>query len=135
MSSKKVTDFFSKRQNPASHGNNDTASASTSSSTCESQPIVIVGSEQFHPPEHFVFPKSTNGKQHRSCQHHWFKKFTWLHYDIQTNSVLCFVCVNAEKNSQLISETNKDLAYISKGFRSWKKHRNVLLSMNNLKVT
>ena len=61
------------------------------------------------------------GKQQRSCQHHWFQKFTWLHYDIETDSVLCFLCVRAEKKGYVTGELSKEQAYISKGFKSWKK--------------
>ena len=61
------------------------------------------------------------GKQQKSCQQHCFKKFTWLHYDIETGSVLCFLCVRAEKKGYVTGELSKEQAYISKGFKSWKK--------------
>lgn len=35
----------------------------------------------FHPPADYFFPKSKSGDKLRSCQAHWFKKFSWLHYD------------------------------------------------------
>ena len=59
----------------------------------------------------FAFPKSVVGKQQRSCQHHWFKKFTWLHYDIETDSVLCFLCVRAEKKRYVTGQLSKELAW------------------------
>ena len=62
----------------------------------------IVIAEKYHPPENFAFSKSVVGKQQRSFQHHWFKKFTWLYYDIETDSVLCFLCVRAEKKGMLL---------------------------------
>ena len=84
MSSKTLTDFFSK---------------TTSSSPPEKQQEQkqeqenneIVIAEKYYPPENFEFSKSVVGKQQRSCQHQWFIKFTWLHYDIETDSVLCFL--------------------------------------------
>ena len=95
MSSKKLTDCFSK---------------TTSSSPPERQQEQkqeqenneIVIAEKYYPSENFALPKSVVGKQQRSCQHHWFKEFTWLHYDIETDSVLCFLCVRAEKKGMLL---------------------------------
>ena len=101
MSSKKLTDFFSK---------------TTSSSPPEKQQEQkqeqenneIVIAEKYHPPENFAFPKSVAGK--RSCQHHWFKKFTWLHNDIETDSVFCFLCVRTEKKGYVTGELSKEQA-------------------------
>ena len=111
---KMLTDFFSK---------------ATSSSPPEKQQEQkqeqenneIVIAEEYYHPENFAFPKSVVGKQQRSCQHHWFTKFTWLHYNIDTDSVLYFLCVRAEKKGYVTSELSKEQAYISKGFKSWKK--------------
>ena len=35
----------------------------------------------YHPSSSFNFPKTTFGKQDRSCQASWFIKYHWLHYD------------------------------------------------------
>ena len=35
----------------------------------------------YHPSSSFNFPKTTFGKQDRSCQASWFIKYPWLHYD------------------------------------------------------
>ena len=35
----------------------------------------------YHPSSLFNFPKTTFGKQDRSCQASWFIKYPWLHYD------------------------------------------------------
>ena len=35
----------------------------------------------YHPSSSFNFPKTTFGKQDRSCQGSWFFKYPWLHYD------------------------------------------------------
>lgn len=37
--------------------------------------------KQFIPPANFLFPKTKVGTRTRSCQHQWFTKFQWLHYD------------------------------------------------------
>ena len=126
MSSKKLTDFFSK---------------TTSSSPPEKQQEQkqdqenneIVIAEKYHPSKNFAFPKSVVGKQQRSCQHHWLKKFTWLHYDIEADSVLCFLCVRAEKKGYVTGALSNEQAYISKGFKLWKKARNVLQNTNKVK--
>ena len=33
------------------------------------------------PSKSFIFPKTKVGERSRSCQHIWFEKFPWLHYD------------------------------------------------------
>ena len=110
MSSKKLTDFFSK-----------TTSSSPSEiqreQKQEQENNEIVIAEKYHAPENFAFPKSVVGKQQRSCQHHWFKNFTWLHYDTETDSVFCFLCVRAVKKGYVTGELRKEQAYISKGFK------------------
>ena len=35
----------------------------------------------YHPSSSFNFPKTTFGKQVRSCQASWFIKYPWPHYD------------------------------------------------------
>ena len=135
----KITHFFFNKSKDAenitstctnSSSNDVTSTLASNSATLiqtSSSPVTTrIGiqddiSEQFQPPENFVFPKTLSGKQQRSCQQKWFKDFSWLHYDIENNSVLCFLCNKAEKSGQISAETNKDFAYISKGFRSWKK--------------
>ena len=126
MSSKKLTNFFSKTTSSSPPQKQQEQKQ-------EQENNEIVLAEKYHPPENFVFPKSVVGKQQRSCQYHWFKKFTWLHYDIETDAVLCFLCLRAEKKEYLTGELSKEQAYISKGFKSWKKARNVLQSMNEVK--
>lgn len=47
----------------------------------------------------FDFQKKTFGKQNRSFQSKWFNDFPWLHYNEQSDSVLCFIC--AQQNEKL----------------------------------
>ena len=58
-------------------------------------------------------------KKVRSCQASWFKTFPWLHYDQAKDSVLCSCCIKL--HDKLIAEHNKEDAYVTKGFNSWKK--------------
>ena len=73
----------------------------------------------FQPPENFSFPKTRIGQRERHCQYRWFKNYKWLHYDVQKDSVFCFYCMVHE--TKLTAEHNKDPAYISEGFKNWKK--------------
>jgi hypothetical protein len=35
----------------------------------------------YRPPKTFIFPQRIIGGRYRSCHHHWFDTFPWLHYD------------------------------------------------------
>ena len=74
---------------------------------------------QYRPQDSFQFPKRLIGNRERRCQHQWFKEFKWLHYNVKNNCVFCYYCVSHD--SKLTAEHNKDPAYISTGFRNWKK--------------
>ena len=67
----------------------------------------------------FQFPKSTFGKRERRCQQQWFEDFKWLYYDPEKNSVLYFYC--HIHHPKLTAEHNKDPAFITTGFKNWKK--------------
>lgn len=118
--SKKLTDFFSKKSSDGCNANKELDAVLP---TCSRPPSkTFAGSElQYRPQENFDFPKTVSGKQQRSCQHKWFSDFPWLHYDSLNDSVICFTCYTAETKGQLTREPNKDPAYISRGFKSWKK--------------
>ena len=47
----------------------------------QNEETVLKEGEFFHPPKHYVFPKTRIADRDRSCQQHWFKDFPWLHYD------------------------------------------------------
>ena len=74
---------------------------------------------QYRPNKEFKFPQSDIGKRKRRCQYQWFQDFSWLHYDVKKDCVFCFYCLTHE--SKLTAEHNKDPAYLSTGFRNWKK--------------
>lgn len=75
--------------------------------------------QQYQPDESYPFPKTSFNTQERSCQSTWFKTYSWLHYDIEKDCVFCFYCLSHE--SKLTAENNRDPAYISRGFKNWKK--------------
>ena len=142
---RKLTDFFSKKNRDLENDNStcdnnssdiiqkSTSATQTSTSVpapsssssklsiTEFQRSFSFINEQFQPADNFLFPKTASWKQQRSCQIKWFEEFSWLHYDIANDFVLCFTCNRAEASGQLFGEKNKDFAYVSKGFRSWKK--------------
>ena len=72
-------------------------------------------------PTNFTFPKKTFGKQNRSFQAKWFTDFPWLHYNEQSDSVVCFICVQQNEKLNLRAARNKEWVFISHGFSSWKK--------------
>ncbi|XP_074609646.1 zinc finger MYM-type protein 1-like [Acropora palmata] len=72
-------------------------------------------------PTNFNFPKKTFGKQNRSFQSKWFNDFPWLHYNEQSDSVLCFICAQQNQKLNLRAARNKEWVFISQGFSNWKK--------------
>ena len=52
------------------------------------------------------FPKRSYGQIHprkRSFQAAWFKTWNWLHYDEARDLVLCYICVNARIEGNVLS--------------------------------
>ena len=89
---------------------------STSSSSSTSKTIKPTKITRFRPNENFKFPGTKIGERRRRCQHQWFDDFKWLHYNNDKDSLLCTYCVN--HFDKLTSENNKELAFISDGFRN-----------------
>ena len=56
--------------------------------------------ELFQPAD-FNFPKKHCGKQNRAFQSKWFSDFPWLQYNEQSDSVLCFICMQQNAQSNL----------------------------------
>lgn len=77
---------------------------------------------KFHPPRNFRFPKRKFGSkgEERSFRAEWCAKFPWLHYDIGKDIALCHVCMKAEFEKKFLASTNRDAAFIIKGFTYWK---------------
>lgn len=89
------------------------ASSAESSST---DPIAIP-----HQPCNFKFPKKKIGQWHRSFQPKWFNDFPWLHYIEESNSVICFVCADQNKQGKLSIAKKKEKTFIEDVFSNWKK--------------
>ena len=89
------------------------ATASDSQSTISDKP---------HQPANFEFPKrefGINSVVRCSFQPSWFKIWTWLHYDEQSDTCYCYLCMKAYKEKKLFQNTI-DLSFIAKGFYNWK---------------
>jgi len=75
-----------------------------------------------HQPTRFKFPKREFGKKSvvkRSFQVEWFKKWPWLHYREDDDTVFCHTCVKAFKELNMRIRNAED-AFISRGFSNWK---------------
>ena len=66
------------------------------------------------------FPMRTFGSQQRAFRASWYSKYSWLHYQESSDSVLCFYCCVAERRGLLIAGS-KDDAFTKLGFSNWKK--------------
>ena len=86
-------------------------------------------------PTNFTFPKKTFGKQNRSFQANRFTEFPWLHYNEQSDSVMCFICIQQNEKLNLRAARNKDWVFIRTDFpagtRLWYDSRDI----NFLSVT
>ena len=71
---------------------------------------------EINQPRGIQFPQ-TKG---RSFQENWFDLYNWLHYDEKKDAAFCHVCMPAME-SEILVTPGKDDAFITKGFRSWKK--------------
>ena len=78
-------------------------------------------------PATLSFPKQTFGKKqpvNRAFQRSWFKTWSRLYYDEAADASFCYYCGKAAQKGKL-KATNKDLAFITKGFTNC-KHNNII---------
>lgn len=54
-------------------------------------------------------------------QHSWFAGFPWLHYSPELQSVLCYYCAKADSLHLLKLTWKSEGAFVSTGFKNWKK--------------
>ena len=83
-----------------------------------SEAVEINITEPFQPAD-FNFPKKHCGKQNRAFQSKWLSEFPWVHYNEQSNSVLCFIFMQQNAKSNLRAARSKEVCFISKGFSNW----------------
>lgn len=97
----------------------DSAPASTSTqSTFERDE----GNNEPFQPLTIKYPTKVISGVNRSFKPEWYKKWSWLHWNSESESVKCFVCMKAKKlNLKVISKTKVDETFIISGFSNWKK--------------
>lgn len=54
-------------------------------------------------------------------QRGWFQKYKWLHYVPSLQGVPCFTCAKADRLHLVHLANKRDPAFITNGFRNWKK--------------
>ena len=73
-------------------------------------------------PREFKFPPRHFGKEEagRTFQPHWFDKYSWIHYDEDSDAAFSHVCINALKKNMISSNKAED-AVTKIGYTNWKK--------------
>ena len=115
LNQKSISQFF---QSPQSSSFMSTGT--NSSDSAQSQNVISERIEVPNQPQE-NFPKRSFGKRERSFNPAWFKSFSWLHYCRESDTVICYICANAELKGNLRSAHNKESAFITTGFHNWKK--------------
>lgn len=95
-----------------------------SASSCESSESDMLSSDSAFQPAVNIIPSQYLGHVKTRILHFqqgWFQKFKWLHYLSSLQDVLCFTCAKAEKLNMIDLATKRDPAFITNGFRNWKK--------------
>ena len=70
------------------------------------------------PSATYAYPKREQSGGMRSFQSKWFAEFRWLHYDPETDSALCFTCVQAYKQNKMTLSKDEP-AFFKNGYRNW----------------
>ena len=56
--------------------------------------VFLLPEKTYHPSKDFVFLKTQlESESPCSCQHNWFDKHPWIHYDIEKDCIVCFYCM------------------------------------------
>ena len=117
---KSITQFTVAADNPVALHNgssNDRPIAAASSSANS----LNVFEKLYQPDQTYRFPKWLFGKRLRLFQSAWFTLYSWLHYQPEINTVICYICSKHNQNGNLDSITSKDPAFISTSFCNLKK--------------
>lgn len=111
-------------------GERDTAShdditASSSTSGTEGGDTVCLSldlsdcTKPYQPPPQCIETQTLANKTF-AFQEKWFRDFPWLHYSPSVKGVLCFYCSKGFSHQSSFGQ-RADAAFISAGFRNWKK--------------
>ncbi len=77
--------------------------------------------QPYQPDDVSCIPVQTHQNRKLKFQHKWFIDFPWLHFDQSTGGVLCHWCASASRQNLTQLARCSDEAFVSKGFRNWKK--------------
>lgn len=72
-------------------------------------------------PDPKLIAKQSLAKYTLSFQTQWYQKSPWLHVSPGVEGVLCFYCSKAFNSETSPLAKNADSAFISSGFKNWKK--------------
>lgn len=98
-----------------------------------SKTVTTLPETPFHLPTDFKFPKNkrtriVNDKktgnsievtESRSCQHKWFEKWPFLHYEVQSDSLICHTCALATYNKNLLPIPSSNQTFVNVGYRKF----------------
>lgn len=77
------------------------------------------GTKPYQPHPQFIEPQ-TLANRVLTFQERWFHDFPWLHYNPSIKGVLCFHCSQGFSSQPSFGQ-RADAAFISAGFRNWRK--------------
>ena len=67
----------------------------------------ITSYSNLHQPKNFQFPQRKLTGHNRSFQAAWLDLYSWLHYNEQHDSVICFYCPQQSTHGNLSCTTKK----------------------------
>jgi len=76
---------------------------------------------QPYQPDVSDIPKQALKNRTLSFQKSWYSDYPWLHYKPSVLGVVCFYCATAEHLELFGLSRNREDAFITAGFRNWKK--------------
>jgi hypothetical protein len=86
-------------------------------------PNQLLSDGPFQPQVNTIRPQHLGRMKTRVLhfQRGWFQKYKWLHYVPSLQGVPCFTCAKADRLHLVDLANKRDPAFITNGFRNWKK--------------
>lgn len=89
---------------------------------------VIVGDKPNQPSDISFYPVQNTGSlckngdpKLRFMNINWYKQYSWLHWDVLSQKLFCFICCRAKQRNVFVSHRKLyDPAFIENGFCDWK---------------
>ncbi len=86
-------------------------------------------------PDPKVLQKQVMKDRTLTFQKSWYEKYPWLHVSMGTDGVRYFHCSKYFKTGKPAQAKSIDPAFVSTGFKNWKKHLKNCPCMRNQRVT